>query len=70
MSYAYIPRTSKRQEKINFCPLTSRSLETFGVFNRLFRDIQIHSEGAMEEKRNKALAAKQKTEPGRIAVLK
>ena len=38
----------------------SRLLETFGVFNRLFRDIEIHNEGAMEEKRNKALAAKQK----------
>jgi len=35
-------------------------LETFGVFNRLFRDIEIHNEGAMEEKRNKALAAKQR----------
>jgi len=60
MSYAYIPRTSKCQEKINFSSLTSRSLETFSVFNRLFRDIGIRNEGAMKENGNKPLAAKQK----------
>jgi len=49
MSYAYIQRTSKYQEKIFFL-LTRRSLETFAVFNRLFRDMEIHNEGAMEEK--------------------
>jgi len=60
MSYAYIPRTSKCQEEIDFSSLTSRSLETFSVFNRLFRDIEIRNQGAMKEKGNKALAAKQK----------
>src|SRR5260370_2974553 len=37
MSYAYIPRTSMCQEKINFFSLTSRSQETFAVCNRLSR---------------------------------
>jgi len=60
MSYAYIPRTSKCQEKINFFSLTSRSQETFAVFHRLYRDIEIRNQGAMKEKGNKALAAKQK----------
>jgi len=42
---------------------TGRSLETFGVFNRLIRDIEIHNEGAMEEKKNKASRGQTKTEP-------
>src|SRR6266702_473003 len=45
MSYAYIPRTSKCQAKL-FFELTSRLLETFAVFNRLFRNIEIHNQGA------------------------
>jgi hypothetical protein len=59
MSYAYTPRTSKRQEEYIFS-LRGRSLETFAVFNRLSREIEIHNEGATKEKRNEALAAKQK----------
>jgi len=59
MSYAYIPRTSKCQEKINFFSLTSRSQETFAVFHRLYRDIEIRNQRSTE-KGNKALAAKQK----------
>jgi hypothetical protein len=54
-----------RQEKTNFFSLTSRSKETFCDFNRLSRDIEIRNQGALEEKRNKALAAK--PEQGRDA---
>jgi len=48
------------QEKIKFSSLTSRTLETFAVFHRLYRDIGIRNEGAMKENGNKALAATQK----------
>src|SRR5229473_5465046 len=48
MSYAYIPRTSKCQGKINFFSLTSRSQETFAVFHRLYRDIEIRNQGALK----------------------
>jgi hypothetical protein len=44
-----------------FFSLTSRFQETFGVFNRLFRDIEIHGEGAA--KKSKALRGEIETEP-------
>src|SRR5258708_4062646 len=53
MSYAYIPRTSTCQETIKFSSLTSRTLETFAVFHRLYRDIGIRNEGAMKETETK-----------------
>jgi hypothetical protein len=42
--------------------------ETFGIFNRLFRDIEIHNEGVTKKTGEKALAAKQTR--SRAAVLK
>jgi len=44
-----------------FFSLTIRLQETFDVFNRLFRDIEIHGEGAA--KKSKALRGEIKTAP-------
>jgi len=68
MSYAYIPRTSKCQEETKLFFADELFDETFGIFNRLFRDIEIHNEGVTKKTGEKALAAKQTR--SRDAVLK
>src|SRR6267154_4751027 len=69
MSYAYIPRMSKCQEKINLFSPMSLSQETFAVFNRHYKEHGNPQPRSNGIRRKPSARGETTTGPGRATVL-